>query len=91
MTTATDLTILLKTASAACQIWFAVDEDGLWISAQRPTGKLGKGMGKTLDLDRLARALPEIARRAPRIERGAPIPTAPIWTVVQEEYKKAAY
>jgi len=86
---AANLTDLLDATSAACGIWFSVDADGLWIDGQRPNGA-AKGMGKTLDTERLSRALPEVIRRAPQISRGNLVPTAPIWAVVQEEYKKAA-
>lgn len=89
MSLSPSLTSLLASASTACHIWFAVDEDGLWVNAQRPTGPLAKGLGKTIDLARLERALPAVIAAAPKSEKGSDFPTRPIWSEIQRAYRAA--
>ena len=84
------LTSLLSTSTATCGVWFAVDEGGLWINGQRPTGKSAKGLGKTLDHARLERALSALlAGTPPEVARGSDDPCGSLWAAVQAAYRAA--
>ena len=90
MTLSPSLSSLLSSSTAACGVSFDVDEGGLWIALQRPTGRLGKGLGKTLDHARLERALTAIlAGAAPRPILGSDDPCLPVWEAVQAAYRAA--
>jgi len=85
------LSSLLSTSTKACGVSFDVDEGGLWIALQRPTGPKGKGLGKTLDHARLERALTALlAGTPPEVARGSDDPCGALWAAVQAEYRKAA-
>tara|TARA_R110000868_G_scaffold216141_1_gene466251 strand:- start:486 stop:746 length:261 start_codon:yes stop_codon:yes gene_type:complete len=62
-------------------------DDGFWIDAQRPKGKLGAGLGKTLDVDRLNRALTKVLTDGvPQKGKGEGA-LDPIWAAIQSAYK----
>jgi hypothetical protein len=84
-----NLSSLLSTISAACGVIFEV-EDGLWISSQRPMGAVAKGLGKTINLPKLEKALTVIlAGDIPKPLLGTDDPCLPIWKAVQAAYKAA--
>mgnify|MGYP003440886471 CR=1 FL=1 len=82
------LSSLLSSSTTTCGVWFTVDEGGLWISGQRPVGKSAKGLGKTLDLARLERALTALlAGTPPEVARGSDDPCGALWAAVQTAYR----
>lgn len=85
----TNLSSLLSNISAACGVTFLV-EDGLWIASQRPRGPLAKGLGKTINLSKLEKALTAIlAGDIPKPLLGTDDPCLPVWQAVQAAYKAA--
>jgi hypothetical protein len=84
-----NLSSLLSTITTASGAVFSV-ADGLWINDQRPMGPTAKGLGKTLDLSRLERALTVIlAGDIPKPLLGTDDPCLPVWQAVQAAYKAA--
>jgi hypothetical protein len=64
-------------------------ENGLWINDQRPKGGLGAGLGKTLDVARLDRALSKILSEGVPQKGTGEGALDPIWAAVQAAYKAA--
>ena len=90
MSLSPSLSSLLSTLTSTCGVWFAVDEGGLWIDGQRPTGKSGKGLGKALDHARLERALTALlAGTPPEMARGSDDPCGALWAAIQTAYRAA--